>query len=385
MLSSTARIICVSVLLFLLLSDTVVAQSRFGPLRWFRQMANKVITDTASSAQPRFIVFPTVSYAPETSVEFGLSALYLYHAKNDAEHNRISEISAFGFGTVKGQYGFNADHTLYTDRDRWFFLGRVRLQQFPLLYYGIGPNTPGDNPATVESGTIQVRERVLHRIVPNLFGGIEIDYQQLSRVNFRQPEGVPHEIPRGSRGTANLGLGLGLVYDSRHNALNARKGAFAEVAYLRYHRALGSSLTFGSFNVDTRLYRTIGKNQVLAWQGYGVFQNGSVPFNQLALMGGETIMRGYYAGRYRDKTYLATQLEYRLLPFPFSKRLGAAAFAGVGSVAPSTGDIQLRYLRPSGGAGLRYALFPKKDIYLRLDVGFTREGTGVYIFTGESF
>ncbi|RIV23587.1 hypothetical protein DYU11_11430 [Fibrisoma montanum] len=376
-----------SALLFLLLfsSEKVLAQSRFGPWRWVQTMAGKIINDTASPAKPRFLVYPTLSYAPETSIEVGLSALYLYHAKNDYELNRLSEAQAFGFVTLMGQYGLNIDHNLYTDKDKWYFLGRARFQQFPLLYYGIGPGVAMREPATVEAGNIQIRERALHRIVPNLFGGIEIDFQRLSNVRFRQPDNLAYDIPIGGRGSANFGVGVGLVYDSRHNALNARKGAFGEIAYLRYHRALGSSLTFGTLNIDTRLYKTIGKTQVLAWQAVGMFQNGSVPFNQLALMGGEIIMRGYYAGRYRDKNYVATQLEYRLLPFPFSKRFGAAAFVAAGAVANRPRELQFKYVRPSGGVGLRYFLYPKKDVFLRFDVGFTREGTGFYIFTGESF
>ena len=40
---------------------------------------------------------------------------------------------------------------------------------------------------------------------------------------------------------------------------------------------------------------------------------------------------------------------------------------------------------PAGGAGIRYLLFPEKDIYTRVDVAFTQEGNGIYIFIGEAF
>jgi hypothetical protein len=30
-------------------------------------------------------------------------------------------------------------------------------------------------------------------------------------------------------------------------------------------------------------------------------------------------------------------------------------------------------------------MFPKKDIFSRFDVAFTREGSGIYIFIGEAF
>ena len=345
----------------------------------------KFTNDTTDPGKPRFLLYPTATYAPETSLELGISSLFLYNARGDYKNNRLSEINAFTFFTVRGQYGINIDNALYSHRDRWLFIGRARLQRFPLLYYGIGPNAKPDDPATVDAFSIQIRQRVLKGIAKNLFVGPQIDYQTLSRVNFRQSENNPVTMPIGATGSTNLGLGAGIIYDSRENTLNPRQGFFGELAYLDYNPAWGSTFRFQSSNVDLRYYRPIGKTQVLAWQGFGQFMSGTVPFNQLALLGNETIMRGYYPGRFRDRAYVATQLEYRFLPFPFSKRLGAAAFVAVGTVAPTLSQLDFSKLLPAGGAGVRYFLFPKKDIFLRFDVGFTREGTGFYVFTGESF
>ena len=102
-------------------------------------------------------------------------------------------------------------------------------------------------------------------------------------------------------------------------------------------------------------------------------------------MGNEMLMRGYYTGRFRDRHYYAAQAEYRWLPFPFSKRVGGAAFVSAGAVSPSLDMLSTRQIRLAGGAGLRYLIFPKKDIFVRLDAGFTREGVSFYIFTGEAF
>ncbi len=110
-----------------------------------------------------------------------------------------------------------------------------------------------------------------------------------------------------------------------------------------------------------------------------------MPFNQLALMGGENLMRGYYLGRYRDNVLVATQAEYRFLPFPFSKRFGGAVFGSLGAVSPSMADLNLDQVRFAGGAGLRYLLFPNKDIFIRFDVAATNEGFGYYFYIGEAF
>ncbi|MES2734639.1 MAG: BamA/TamA family outer membrane protein [Bacteroidota bacterium] len=368
-------------ILCVLVSETAWAQQS-KVRQWVDRTTRRFVNDSLPPDKPRFLLYPTMVYSPETSLEIGFSSLLLYHAKNNYQENRLSEIQAFTFFTLKSQYGIWLEHAIYGDQDKWFFLGKTRFQRFPLLYYGIGPETPGNHPIEVDALNVQLRERVLRKVVKNVFVGAEMDYQRLYRTRFEEPaEGYP----LGAGGSSNLGLGAGIVYDNRHNVLNVRKGFFGEVAFLNYRKHWASDFDFYSINIDTRYYRTIREKQVIALQLNGNFLSGEIPFNQLALLGSETIMRGYYAGRYRDKAFMAAQVEYRWLPFPFSKRVGGAAFLAVGSVAPRLGEFQARNILPSGGVGLRYLLFPKKDIFLRFDVGFTREGVNFYIFTGEAF
>lgn len=343
------------------------------------------IIDTTSPGRPSFRLYPTIAVAPETGLEIGISTLYLYQAKGDS-NNRISEVTVFSFYTLLNQYGIWLENALYGDKDKWFLLGRTRFQRFPLLYYGIGPNTVKDYPATIDANYLIFRQRIMGKVAPNLFFGPELDYQNLFRTAVKHNEADPvREQPLGSQGSANLGLGGALVYDNRHNILNVRKGYFAELGLLNYTKRLGSTYKFLGINTDLRSYHPVNKRDVLAMQVTGNFFTGDVPFNQMALMGGETIMRGYYYGRYRDKNMIAAQAEYRMLPFSFSKRFGATFFAATAAVAPSIGSFRSNDFKLSGGAGLRYLLFPKKDIFVRFDVGVTREGVGVYFFTGEAF
>ena len=136
---------------------------------------------------------------------------------------------------------------------------------------------------------------------------------------------------------------------------------------------------------DNRFYIPVKSNNVLAFQILGQFTNGNPPFNLLSLMGGESLMRGYYLGRFRDKHLLASQIEYRLLPFSFSKRWGASIFFAAGEVFNSDQKFKFNKLLPTAGAGLRFLLFPEKDIYSRIDYAITGEGSGIYFFIGEAF
>ncbi|HLL96186.1 MAG TPA: BamA/TamA family outer membrane protein [Spirosoma sp.] len=372
-------------LLWLLIAGGPVVRAQHGPGRLIKRIANQFIQDTLPPAQPRYLVYPTLAYAPETSLEMGLLGLLLFHARNDVDRSRLSEIQAFGFGTLRAQYGLQIDNYVYGYDDRWVVLGRGRFQYFPLLYYSTGPTRNDNEPARIEATYLQLRQRALKKIRPNLFAGVEIDFHSLLGTQFNQPKNRAYPLPRGADGTTNLSSGLGLVYDSRRNPLNTRRGFYGEVAYLHSFSGLASEYSFSSLVVDLRRYFPLARGQVLATQVYGLQTGGQVPFNQLALMGGEMIQRGFYAGRYRDGSLLAAQAEYRLLPFPFSRRFGGAAFLSVGSVASDWSQLRWRNAQPTGGLGLRYLIYPKKDIFLRVDVGFTRQGSGFYIFTGESF
>jgi len=366
----------------MLLSNSVSAQS-LAKKYW-----NSLVNDSSDLSKPQLLIYPTLAFAPETSWEIGFSTLYVYFANGDTT-NRLSEINGFTFYTLQNQYGLWFKHALYSDKDRWFFLGRLRLQSFPLFYHGIGVNTPEDYIARVEANQIIIKERVLRKLKKNLFLGLEFDYQRLAAVDFvlAEPGDQAFEMPLGGEGSDNIGFGFGLVQDNRHNVLNVRKGFFSELAFLHYNPAWGSTFNFTSVLSDTRVYRPVGNHSVLAAQLLGEFTFGEVPFNQMALMGGEEMMRGYYYGRYRDNNQLAAQVEYRFLPIPFSftDRIGAVLFAGAGSVFNQLDNLEVSNFVFAGGTGLRFLVFPKKDIWARLDFAWTEEGSGVYIFIGESF
>lgn len=342
------------------------------------------LNDSLDGGKPRLLLYPVFAYSPETSIEVGLSGLLLYQVKGK-EENRLSELQAFTFATLNEQYGAWFEHFLYGDDDKWFFLGRLRFQRFPLYYYGTGPEAKLKDETILYADYTLIKERVLHLLAPNLFVGAEIDFQQLYNVRFANESRISHSDLVGGYGTRNFGIGAGIVYDNRKNALNVRNGAFAELAYLHYDPRMLSEFSFNAVVTDIRLFKELRPRQVLAFQAAGVFMGGEVPFNQLAMLGGESLMRGYYTGRFRDRNYLAAQIEYRWLPFSWSRRFGGAIFASAGTVAHESSNLLSGRWHPAAGVGVRFRIFPKKDIFLRADFAITPERTGFYLFTGEAF
>ena len=334
--------------------------------------------------EPKLINYPTLAFAPETNWEIGVSSLYVYTANRDLT-NRLSETKSFAFYTLESQYGLWLDHALYTDKDKWFFLGKARYQNFPLLYHGIGRESPAEVQSMIEGRYLIFRERIMRETRRSLYVGLELDFQKLSGVGYTSSteDFTPPEF--GGAGSTNLGLGLGVIYNNIYNAMNPRQGVYSEWGFLAYDAFTGSDFDFVSYISDNRFYKPIQANKVLAFQIYGQLTTGTPPFNMLALMGGETLMRGYYLGRYRDKNQVAGQVEYRVLPFSFSKRLGASLFMATGQVFGDDFSFDWKHFLPAGGAGLRFLIFPTKDIYTRLDMAFTSEGQGFYFFIGEAF
>ena len=86
-----------------------------------------------------------------------------------------------------------------------------------------------------------------------------------------------------------------------------------------------------------------------------------------------------------DKPFWTSSTMPSALPLPFNKRGGAAAFVGAGTVASALSEINLSLLKVSGGAGVRFLMFPGKDIYTRFDVAISEDGPGFYFFIGEAF
>ena len=93
-------------------------------------------------------------------------------------------------------------------------------------------------------------------------------------------------------------------------------------------------------------------------------------------------MRGLYTGMYRDRKYLASQIELRI---PVWKRLGLVTFLGCGEIGSRFKDYNLSLAKYSYGAGLRFSLVKRERVNLRFDYGISNSSNGWYITVTEAF
>ena len=121
---------------------------------------------------------------------------------------------------------------------------------------------------------------------------------------------------------------------------------------------------------------------------------GELPFFALPTLGGGRSLRGFIAGRFRDRSAWQGSAEYRfwVLPRGFAipyarsfrvERVGLALFADVGSVQDDWHELFRAKVRASFGVGFRLAL--ERAAPFRVDVGFSGDGTEVTAGFGLPF
>ena len=166
------------------------------------------------------------------------------------------------------------------------------------------------------------------RFHPGLYVGIqyEIMHATLTKV---EEDGllVQGDIPGTETGLTS-GIGFRLHLDTRDNVFSPSSGRFCQAATSFFTESLGSDHSFPRYPLDLREYITLLPDYVLAAQAYLQANTGEPPFYLMPLFGGSSIMRGYYAGRYRDRNMAAFQVELRA---PVWRRLGLVGFAGMGA------------------------------------------------------
>ena len=100
----------------------------------------------------------------------------------------------------------------------------------------------------------------------------------------------------------------------------------------------------------------------------------------LADVGSSIRIRGYYEGRYRDKNVIDAQLELRQHIW---HRNGIVLWVGAAEVFPRYKDLRFSQILPNAGLGYRWQF--KKGVNVRLDYGFSRNGTGLYSISMRRF
>ncbi|MEM8969493.1 MAG: BamA/TamA family outer membrane protein [Bacteroidota bacterium] len=330
----------------------------------------------------RWVVAPFAGYSPETSWQFGVGGKLLFPPTADS--TRTSFIAMSLRYTLNNQIITTPEYTVFSRREQFIHRGELAFRKFPQFYYGIGNASPESNEELFSYTELGVEHLTYRRVYKKLYAGLGFRYTETYDLDLDPDGALSAEVPLGAEPYRSVGLDVGVMLDNRNNVLNTTSGILAEFRQRVHRKALGSDFDYSVGVLDVRNYWKpfARRNDIVAVQLFGYFSQGETPFIELAALGGDMIMRGYYEGRYRDNNLLAGQAEYRCHIW---KNLGAVGFVGIGDVARRFGEFSLSDIKPSVGAGLRYALIPEENLNIRLDFAVGQGTSNFYINIAEAF
>lgn len=337
--------------------------------------------DSAESDQ-NWAAFPLGIFAPETGFGLGAFGVALFHLSGSKEDSRPSSVSVVGLYTTRSQLILELIPEFYFNEDTLHFWSKYDMRIFPNSYWGVGNDTPASNEERFLSRALRFRNWARYQFLPGWWLGLWIDGMDFRLLDTEDNGLLEAPSTPGREGAWTLGFGPTLDWDTRDNVFDTRHGHYYHLTYTATLSQLGSDFNYHTLSLDARQFWNLGKGHVLAAQVLAEMNFGDVPFHQMALIGGKTIHRGYFEGRYRDKHGLEAQLEYR---FPLFWRFRGALFAAAGDVAARPQDFDPTLLELSAGGGLRVVLSEEEKLNLRADFGVGVRTTGFYIAINEAF
>jgi hypothetical protein len=343
-----------------------------------------VESTTSAAGEPaktrEFVVAPLPSYSSLLGWTLAVPAMFIYKPAIAGEEGSPWISGAAAFYSANESVGGGLYHRMSLDDDRWRLTGAAFLADLRYDYFGIG--NPGDFSIPLKQKVSVVLAQALYEVADDLYVGIRAAVSTTD-VGFDIPvDQLPPIIEPGdlARDFKLVSLAPTIQYDTRDSLFYPRDGWLVEGRAAFGIEGIGSDLGYEKFTIAANRYASIGPSTVLALRAASEYAGGDAPFFLYPAFGSQSDLRGYESGTYRDRFLLAVQAELR---HRFTDRIGAVAFAGIGTVASDFADWGPSL--PSAGLGLRYVLAPKYGMSLRVDVAVGRDDTQFYVSIGEAF
>src|SRR5687768_4519657 len=326
---------------------------------------------------------PIITYSSEAGNTFGLAKFNVFHPSKKDTISKPSKIAGVVTFSTKGRVNVSLSNDLILKENKYMILTYFNYRKTPEYLLGIGNDVSIDDVEQVTVNRVKFYTTVLRRVKENYYAGFSLDLSDYFGIKTDSNSFLIDDNVPGLRGGTDIGVGISGALDSRDNRYNAHSGALLLTTIVFYPKFLGSRYEFTNFYIDGRKYFNPWLNHVIAIQGTATYSTGDVPFYDLAQMGGEDRMRGYYKGALRDKVLVDAQVEYRL---PVWNIFGLTTWVATGRVADNFKNFSLDGLWLSYGGGVRIRVDSKNNTNLRFDMGFGPNGvSGFYFNFAEAF
>lgn len=337
------------------------------------------------------------SYTPEASLGVGGAVLASFRLnKNDT----ISQRSFLPAGinlSINGTIVVAGAGTFFFNNNKFRIYTAYGYRNEPAHYYGKGYETieqveRSDSTTQYHRSYFQIYPRFVWEVRPHLYiGGLfDINFTNATSIN-PVIEKDPY-FNKFKRKYLNVGIGGLLQYDTRNDVATPTEGMLLSVNIKAFGKYLGGSYNYEILELEYRHFVNVFRpRSTLAWIAKSQIGMGNVPYSELPSFGSPFDLRGYYWGKYRDKSMAYGILEYRhMFGSPaqyksgnFWAKCGFVTWIGTGTIGDTPFDW--RKWKLNFGAGLRVQMQPGKNF--RLDIGKEPglDGVQVYMNMTEAF
>lgn len=345
----------------------------------FGQKNPKKVIDSTKNF--RLTALPVVFFLPETGLGYGALGIGTFRFKGETKDSRPSTVQLAITFTSKKQFLLFAPFELYTDDEKWRFVGELGYYEYFYNFFGQGINSKLEDVETYEVDFPRVRFSALREVIPDISVGVAYEFDNFSSPIVKENGVLDANDFIGKEGGTVSNLGLIAVYDTRDNIFFPTEGFFVQANMFTSMKVLGSSFSYDKWGVDSRYYQQIKGRHILAANFFVANSSSDTPFLDFNYIGSKRT-RGFNDRRFQDNAELTMALEYR---FPVYKRIEGVVFGSSGTVSPDLGSAFSSAYKNAAGAGLRYTINKKEGTRIRVDYGISNEGGNFYFTINEAF
>lgn len=339
----------------------------------FAMVVSSSAQDTLERKNTLFPI-PIAYYKPETRFGVGLAAAYNFYLDKKDSISPPSQILTKLVYTQNRQIQFSLPFNFYWKNRMHTLAGEFSYNNFSYDFYGVGQ---GNAEGFSEKFNVRFplfRINYLRKIKQHVFIGARWWYENYQIYNQDESPWLTSGNFVGGNGNITSGPGIVALLDSRDNVYFTSKGYYLELVAHDQAKHWGSEYAYQRYRFDGRYFRELFKGWSLGTMLFGDFATGNVPFSQLAQIGSDKRMRGFYPGRYRDNNLLLYQGEVRGY---FYRRWGATVFWNYSLLSERIAYFSFNNDHASVGLGLRFAFDKAKQTNLRFDASVPL-GSGFY-------
>ena len=342
-------------------------------------------------------VFGGPSYTPEASLGVGGAVLASFRMNRNDTVSQRSFIPAGVNVSLNGTIVVAGAGTLFFNENKFRIYLKYAYRNEPAHYYGRGMHAAehtlrSDSTTEYHRNYFQFFPSLVWEVRPHVYVGGLVDLNYTKSYEINPVMALDPYFNKYKPSYFNAGVGGLVQYDSRDDVASPTRGKLLSANVKLYGKYLGGAYNYEMVELEYRQFVNVFRpRSTLGWVVKTQSAFGDVPFSELPSFGSPFDLRGYYMGKYRDKSMAYSIVEYRHMcgspekykSGSFWSKCGYVIWGGAGTIGESVKNwnkVKFNY-----GVGFRFQMQPGKNF--RVDVGKEpgQKGFQFYMNMTEAF